>query len=443
MDHPGMTPFAIIADDLSSATDCGAQVVRSGRSVVVPLKHYSLPPQAREAQVISVDTDSRSLSADQAYDKVKAAAQDLMAEGWTDFYKSVDSTLRGNLGAEIEAVLDVVKPDCAVIAPAFPKYGRTTIDGIQYLHGLPLHETEFGSDPTAPVKDADIARRLAEGSRRKAGQLTLDQLRAGTTQLESTVRVLLSGGIEMVIVDIAEQEDLKRLCLGFSQSNLRVVWVGSTGMAEFVPLAFGLTSPSDTLNPNHPPDPRPALALVGSASETTRGQLGYAQSKHQLKIIRLDPARMIQNGTAAAAELERAGSDLRSAIDSGQDVALVVNSSRGEIARTQQIGAALHLTPAQVAQRIVEGLAQAGSWLVQEGRISGIVATGGDTANALCNALDAQALEILGEVEVGIPMMRILGTQSLPLVTKAGGFGSPEAMADALAKVKQYAQFGR
>src|SRR6185436_7217213 len=126
MARPGMNRLAILADDLSSATDCGAQVVRSGLSVVVPLQGYSLPIQARAAQVISVDTDSRSLSADCAYANVRTAAQQLVAEGLTDFYKSVDSTLRGNLGAEIEAVLDIVKPDCAIIAPAFPKYGRTT-----------------------------------------------------------------------------------------------------------------------------------------------------------------------------------------------------------------------------------------------------------------------------------------------------------------------------
>jgi uncharacterized protein YgbK (DUF1537 family) len=148
---------------------------------------------------------------------------------------------------------------------------------------------------------------------------------------------------------------------------------------------------------------------------------------------------MIENGETAAAELEQAGSNLRAAIDSGHDAALVVRASRDEIAVTQQLGAALNLSPAQVAQRIVDGLAQAGSRLVRDGRISGIVATGGDTANALCNALGAEALEILGEVEAGIPVMRLLGKQSLPLVTKAGGFGSPAAMGDALVKVKQYA----
>ena len=186
-------------------------------------------------------------------------------------------------------------------------------------------------------------------------------------------------------------------------------------------------------------DPRPALALVGSASETTRQQLGYAQTHNQLNIVSFDPAQLIQNGTGAAIELEKAASDLRNSIDSGNDTALVVRASREEIAATQQLGASLNLSPAQVAQRIVDGLAQAGSRLISEGRISGIVATGGDTANALCIALGAKALEILGEVEAGIPIMQLLGRQSLPVVTKAGGFGGPAAIGDALVKVKQYA----
>ncbi len=433
-----MTRLAIIADDLSSATDCGAQVVRSSLSVVVPLGGYSLPPQARAAQVISVDTASRSLPSDQAYEKVRAAAGQLVAEGWTDFYKSVDSTLRGNLGAEIEAILDLVKPDCAVIAAAFPKYGRTTVDGVQYLHGRPLHETEFGTDPTSPVRDANIARRLAQQSRRKAGLLTLDQVRSGPKQLKSAVRQLLAEGIELVVVDIAEQEDLKRICLGLAQSDLRLVWVGSTGLAEFVPLALETLSTSETSYQDHSIDSRPALVLVGSASETTRQQLDYAKTRGGLNLIHLDSAGMIQDDMTAAHELAQANAKLRAAIDSGHDAALVVRASRDEIAATQKLGATLNLSPAQVAQRIVDGLAQAGSSLIRGDCISGIVATGGDTANAICNALGVEALEILGEVEAGIPIMRLLGKQSLPMVTKAGGFGSQAAIGEALVKVKQY-----
>ena len=433
-----MSRFAIVADDLSSATDCGAQAVRSGLSVVVPLGGYSLPGHVRAPDVISVDTDSRSLTAEQAYAKVRAGTQQLLDEGWTHFYKSVDSTLRGNLGAEIEAMLDVVKPDVTVIAPAFPKYGRTTVSGVQYLHGRPLHETEFGTDPTAPVRDADIARRLAEGTRRKAGRLTLENVRSGPGEIGRAVQGLLAEGVELIVVDIREQEDLQRICLGLSQSDLRIVWVGSTGLAEFVPLAFGAASTSSASGGDRANDPRPGLALVGSASETTQAQLKYAQTQHRLNVITVDPGCLIQGGAIAAAELEGATSSLRATMDAGHDAALVVRASREEIAATQRLGAQLNLSPSQVAQRIVDGMAEAAKGLVREGRLSGVVATGGDTANALCNSLGAQALEILGEVEAGIPVMRILGEVSLPLVTKAGGFGSPAAMAEAIAKVKQY-----
>ena len=152
----------------------------------------------------------------------------------------------------------------------------------------------------------------------------------------------------------------------------------------------------------------------------------------------MDPNQLLQGGRASAAELEQAEANLRTAIDSGREAALVVRASREEIAATQLLGAKLNLSAAQVAQHIVDGLAQVGGRLVREGRISGIVATGGDTANALCSTLGAQALEILGEVEAGIPVMRVLGERSLTIVTKAGGFGSQAAMADALRKVREY-----
>jgi len=433
-----MNHFAIIADDLSSATDCGAQVVRSGLSVVVPLESYSLPQMVDTVQVISVDTDSRSLSASQAYSKVKIAAQQLMSEGWTRFYKSVDSTLRGNLGAEIEALLDVTNADCAIIAPAFPEYGRTTVDGVQYLHGRPLHDTEFGTDPTAPVKNADIAIVISNGSYRKSGRLTLEDLRAGPVHIKNTVRKLLTDGVELVIVDIGDQDDLKRICLGLAQSDLRIVWVGSTGLAEFIPLAFDANNIADTFHSKFSLDSRPALALVGSASETTRQQLLCAQAENGLVIIDIDAALIIQAGTNAASQIEQAYEKLLNALDDGRDVALVVKSSREEIARTQQLGATLDLDAAQVAQRIVDGLAQVGGRLVREDRVSGVVATGGDTANALCKNLKSNALKILGEVEAGIPIMQLLGEKTLPLVTKAGGFGTPSAIGEALTKVKQY-----
>jgi D-threonate/D-erythronate kinase len=440
-----MTHLAIIADDLSSATDCGAQVARSGQPVLVPLHGYGLPAQlparAGAAKVISVDTDSRSAPGERAYAVVKEAASVLTATGWQHFYKSVDSTLRGNLGAEISAVLDVVRPDCAIVAPAFPSYGRTTADGVQFLRGVPLNETEFGTDPTAPVREANIVRLLSQQTHRKVGHLPLEPLRQGPAQVAHYLERLISDGIELVVCDVQEQEDLRRICTHIAASGVRVVWVGSTGLSEFVPLALGLHRtgplPADTRPEPVELDSRPALVIAGSASATTRQQLQHALTTAGLRLITLDPLTLISGGAETDHEIDRSLLAIRAAVREGRDVGLTVSSSRDDIAATQKLGAELGLPPAHVARRIAETLATICQSVTAEGNFSGVVATGGDTAKAICDVMHAEALEILGEVEAGIPLMRLLGPTSLPLVTKAGGFGSPAAIVHSIKRVKQ------
>jgi D-threonate/D-erythronate kinase len=434
-----MTQLAIIADDLSSATDCGAQVARSGQPVVVPLSGYALPAQAGNASVISIDTNSRSVSAEQAYATVKEAATSLAAAGWQHFYKSVDSTLRGNLGAEIDAVMDVTHPDCAIVAPAFPKYGRTTRSGVQYLHGKPLNQTEFGTDPTAPVREADITSLLWLQSKRKSGRITLSQLRSGPREVSTQLNRHIANGLELIIFDVMEQDDLRRICETVAASGVKALWVGSTGLSEFVPLALGLGRNAPSLKNRATSQTRcPALLVAGSASETTCQQIEHAQSAG-LQLTTLHPAPIVSGGPAAEAEIARVLASLQTVIISGHNAGLAVLSTRADIADTQELGAALGLAPAQVAARIASALAAISRTLAIESSISGIVATGGDTAKAICDSLLAEALEIEGEIEAGIPLMRLLGPTTLPIVIKAGGFGSPQAITQAIEAIKHYA----
>ena len=100
-----MKQLAIITDDLTSATDCGIQVARSGLDTLVLLGRYEADVNKIEASVISIDTDTRSIPPREAYQIVKKAALQIRADGYKNIYKSMDSTLRGNLGIEIDAVI--------------------------------------------------------------------------------------------------------------------------------------------------------------------------------------------------------------------------------------------------------------------------------------------------------------------------------------------------
>ena len=68
----------------------------------------------------------------------------------------------------------------------------------------------------------------------------------------------------------------------------------------------------------------------------------------------------------------------------------------------------------------------------------GLVLTGGDTAIAVCRALGGNGMVVCREVAPGIPMCALVGGDydGAPVVTKAGGFGTEEALLVALRALK-------
>jgi D-threonate/D-erythronate kinase len=63
-----------------------------------------------------------------------------------------------------------------------------------------------------------------------------------------------------------------------------------------------------------------------------------------------------------------------------------------------------------------------------------LVLTGGQTARLVCTRLQATGVDVRGEVQPGIPFGRLQGGpwQGVLVVTKAGGFGGPDALLDVL-----------
>src|SRR5678816_2652134 len=93
-----------IADDLTGANDAGVQFAAAGiRSVVFANHHLERLP--RDYPVVVINTESRHLAPAQAVERVRKIGLMGMAAGVRCLYKKTDSTLRGNIGAELEALL--------------------------------------------------------------------------------------------------------------------------------------------------------------------------------------------------------------------------------------------------------------------------------------------------------------------------------------------------
>jgi len=73
---------------------------------------------------------------------------------------------------------------------------------------------------------------------------------------------------------------------------------------------------------------------------------------------------------------------------------------------------------------------------------SALVLTGGETAAALLNRLDVKSMRLLDEIEPGIPLGLTLGGISVPVVTKAGGFGDEGCLKRIIERLRFMRQTG-
>jgi D-threonate/D-erythronate kinase len=152
--------IGVIADDLTGAAEIGAIGWRHGLRAEI-LRDGE---PSGEADLVCVDTDSRSCMPEVAGKRAAAAAGMLQAAGARWIYKKVDSVLRGNVTPEIEAILKQLGLNRALLLPANPELGRTIVGGEYFIHGQPLHLTEFASDPEYPRHSARVLGLLAHPS---------------------------------------------------------------------------------------------------------------------------------------------------------------------------------------------------------------------------------------------------------------------------------------
>ena len=148
--------IGVIADDLTGAAELGAVGLRLG--LRAEILRGNRPGVATE--LVCIDTDSRSCAPAEAARRAAAAAKLLRSAGAIWIYKKVDSVLRGNVTAEVEAVMQQLDLNRALVLPANPSLGRVIRNGEYFIKGKPIHRTEFAHDSEYPRRTAQVLRLL-------------------------------------------------------------------------------------------------------------------------------------------------------------------------------------------------------------------------------------------------------------------------------------------
>ena len=391
--------FGIVADDLTGALDTGLQFARTGLETMVHLS-----PSSDDTDVLVLDSESRNLSGTIAYDRVREAAAFL---GGRVVYKKIDSTLRGNIGFELDAVMDELSLRRALVTPALPAYGRTLTDGRLHVNGTPLRETDFTDDPLCPSTD-HLPTLLARQSRRRVGHIRREVVAQGGETLARTIEQRAEG---ILVIDASTQGHLRTIADAAAALAGHSVSCGSAGLACALPLGFGIDADEPRLR-QMPAKGGPVLIIAGSRRDVTLRQIERAISARGAALVEMDPLQIEST------------------------VGIVARETRNLLSESKTVIVTTAFKPfvAEKAQAIAQSLGDVVARVVETRPLSGLVLTGGDVAVAVCRELDVSSIRIEGETAPGVPIGTIIGRRhgDLRLITKAGGFGDEDVLIRAI-----------
>ncbi len=237
----------VTADDSTGATEAGAACADVGLQVyVIPIGATATAVVPHDCCVV-IDLRSRHETADEARRRITSTTTDVHR------VHKIDSTLRGNWAAEASALVDAGRR--VVMIPSHPLVGRVCSGGVVYVNGVPVAESEIGSDPRLPVS-----------SSRPVETLAGDEI----ADAEALAVWLSTKNAGVAIVDASTLGEIDRLVA----MALRVPDVVLVGPASVVAAVAGVWSPDGAAAglpvPHLPP---PIVAVCASLHPISRAQI--------------------------------------------------------------------------------------------------------------------------------------------------------------------------
>ncbi|OGI00233.1 MAG: hypothetical protein A2104_09395 [Candidatus Melainabacteria bacterium GWF2_32_7] len=424
--------IGIIADDLTGANDTALQFHLSGCNTQILLDYSTMPEGKANTQAWAISTETRNISAADATKIVTNATKLLLDNLNIEYlYKKIDSTLRGNVGPESLAVLNAMGWDAAVIVPAFPAEGRTTVGGYHLLKGVPIERTEVARDPQSPIFQSYVPALLKQQIEKPelVDMIQLATVMRGAGPILVELQELIKKNKKLIIIDAVSTTDLEQIALAIQKSNYNILPCGSAGLAQVLTKCWlpevkhqHITKVIPTL---------PIFIVVGSATEITKTQIKKLMESDEFEpsFIELTPQQVLTEPSEELAD--------RIIHDLGSDGIVLVHSAplEGDLNVTMEYANQQGIQSENVPGIVSDFLANLTEKVVNKHSVI-LVTIGGETSYKCCNAIQSKHLQLIDEVEPAIPLC--LDHAAQWIITKSGNLGTPNTFINILKYFKKH-----
>ncbi|MBU8788711.1 four-carbon acid sugar kinase family protein [Bacillus glycinifermentans] len=415
--------IGVIADDLTGGNGTGVKLTKLGYNVATMVFYENLP-SSKEINGVIIDTDSRYAKEDIAHRRVKTAAANLKKWETDIVCKRIDSTVRGNIGVELDALLhELGEESIAVVIPAYPDSGRIVSGGYLLIHGVPVQLSDVGKDPVKPVTESHVPKLVQKQSDHQVAGIGLETILAGKEAIEADMLQKIEKGARILVPDAITNENIESIACAMAELDMYQMVPADPGpLTAAYAQAFSRKRMKD----------KKIIITVGSVTSNSSKQLHYLIDKTNLRPVYVDAKKLATMGGTWDQEVDRVIKRAAEEMEK-QDILLITTDSLGsEILDLKALSAKEQVSQDALAKRIADGLGKMTRLVIQNSRfeIGGCFTSGGDVTASLCSISRAEGIQLIDEILPLVAYGKFIGgyLDGIPIVTKGGTAGDTKAI---------------
>lgn len=415
--------IGVIADDLTGGNGTGVKLSKLGYSVST-LVNYNNMPKNQGTNAVIIDTDSRYVDEKVAINRVNTVADNLLNWQADIIGKRIDSTIRGNIGAEIDALLEKVAANSVVIlTPTYPESHRVVSGGFLLVKGIPVQLSDVRNDPVKPVLNSHVPTVIQQQSKNKVAHIALDFVLSGEKSLSHEIEQKIKEGNKIIVVDGISDEDIETLANAMVRiQNINFIPADPGPLTAAYVRAFGLRFKSN----------KKIIVTIGSVTANSHDQLSYLMEKRNITPIYVIPKELATSSQRWDQEVGRVITLALQRMENENIIVITTDSPESTILDLAEIAITENVTEGYLAKRISDGLAKIARMLVLQKayEIGGCFTSGGDVTASFCAIGLVEGIHLNEEILPLIAHGHFVGGHfdGIPIVTKGGTAGDLNAI---------------
>lgn len=415
----------VIADDLTGANATSVLLAKEGYKCSSFIDSNLLNDESMDKyDVVSVSTDSRGVTSSQAYESVKNEVDRVKYKN-PMYTKRVDSTLRGNIGSEIDAVLDSIEDSIAIVVASYPDSGRISIGGFLLVNSIPLEKTLAAKDPKCPVDNSKIVEIIKKQTKYNIDEIGINEVMQGEVNLSEKIVGLSKKGNRIIVIDAVTNEDIDTIARASKLSKLKIIAVD--------PGPYTKSLMNENWGGSFLEQGKKVFFAIGSVSKTTIGQIEHLVVSKSPQLVKVDAKKLI-NDKLHQQEIDRVMDIIKEKLNDNKSniLGIATTTREDEVLNLSELSKELNIDEESISVKINKGLAKITELALLESKssIGALYTSGGDVTMEVMKRLGVEGIDIKDEV---IPLAvygRFIGGKypNMPAVTKGGLIGEKETL---------------